>query len=298
MQTLATLTGQLSRGSDLSYIIKNAQLTGTGVEILGDVTLEPDYKLRQIDLSNMSVSSLIAGAVKLTPDRIAGRLDVQLDASFLDVSPWTEDLFAERQSNLDVPLTLRGQVANLVLDQAYLVSDAQLYFSHTGEVIETARLEALSDGELLKLELSTTENKKRQLTVNVPDASKAVSAFMGLDNTSGGQLEIVADLPAAGEDGAYIGSADMRDFKLKEAPALAQLLSVLGDIFVQEKDGGLFALTYTVSGPFEKTQIAINPLSALTPGFLRGIFKRDRSEADEAMRDAIEDVQPKAGETP
>ena len=373
----ATLTGRLSRGSDLSYIIKNAQLTGTGVEILGDVTLEPDYKLRQIDLSNMSVSSLIAGAVKLTPDRIAGRLDVQLDASFLDVSPWTEDLFAERQSNLDVPLTLRGQVANLVLDQAYLVSDAQLYFSHTGEVIETARLEALSDGELLKLELSTTENKKRQLTVNVPDASKAVSAFMGLDNTSGGQLEIVADLPAAGEDGAYIGSADMRDFKLKEAPALAQLLSlasltgladtltsgsmqfdrfkvpftmlgddiairdarlygpalgmtgdgdidlglrvldfdgtlvpsytansilgdipVLGDIFVQEKDGGLFALTYTVSGPFEKTQIAINPLSALTPGFLRGIFKRDRSEADEAMRDAIEDVQPKAGETP
>ena len=70
-------------------------------------------------------------------------------------------------------------------------------------------------------------------------------------------------------------------------------IPVLGDIFVQEKDGGLFALTYTISGPFEQTQVAVNPLSALTPGFLRGIFKRDRSEIDDAMKDAIEDVKPK-----
>lgn len=373
----AKLTGQLSRGVDSSYVIENAKLIGTGVDIGGRVSLEPDYKLRQIDLSNMSVSSLIDGAVKITPDRTAGRLDVELAASFLDVSPWTEDLFAERQSNLDVPLTLRGQVATLVLDENYPVSDSQLFFSHTGEVIETARLEALSDGEPLKLELSTRTDRKRQLAVNVPDASKAVSAFMGLDNTTGGQLEITANLPAAGEDGAYVGEADMRDFKLNEAPALAQLLSlasltgladtltsgsmqfdrfklpftmlgddiairdarlygpalgmtgngdinldlrvldfdgtlvpaytansilgdipVLGELFAQDKGEGLLALSYTVSGPFEKTQIAINPLSALTPGFLRGIFKRDRSKADDAMRDAIEDVQPKTPETP
>jgi hypothetical protein len=323
----------------------------------------------------MSVGSLIDGAVKIIPDRVAGRLGVELDADYLNVSPWTEDLFAERQSNLDVPLILEGSVSNLILDEFYPVTDATLYFSHTGEVIETARLEALSDEKPLKLELVTREDLKRQFNVNIPDASKAVSAFMGLDNTSGGKLEITANLPAAGEEGAYVGEADMRDFKLKEAPALAQLLSlasltgladtltggsmkferfklpftilgddiairdarlygpalgmtgdgdidldlrvldfdgtlvpaytansilgdipVLGDIFVQEKDGGLFALTYTVSGPFEQTQIAVNPLSALTPGFLRGIFKRDRSDADDAMKEAIEDVMPKETE--
>ena len=48
-----------------------------------------------------------------------------------------------------------------------------------------------------------------------------------------------------------------------------------------------------MTGPFEQTQISVNPLSALTPGFLRGIFKRDRSEVDDAMREAIEDVTPK-----
>ncbi len=373
----ATLSGQLSRGLDGSYIFNDAKLKGTAIDVSGNVILEPDYKLRQIDLASMSISALIDGAVKVTPDRRLGQLGVELDARFLDVSPWTEDLFAERQSNLDVPLVLQGNVSQLILDEYYPVSDAKIYFSHTGDVIETARLEALTDGKPLKLELSTRSDLKRQLSLSVPDASKAVSAFLGLDNTTGGKLEISANLPAAGEEGAYVGEADMRDFKLKEAPALAQLLSlasltgladtltggsmqfdrfklpftilgddiairdarlygpalgmtgdgdidldlrvldfdgtlvpaytansilgdipVLGDIFVQEKDGGLFALTYTVSGPFEQTQIAVNPLSALTPGFLRGIFKRDRSDADDAMREAIEDVMPKEVETP
>lgn len=375
---IASLTGQLDRAVDGSYIIDNAHITGMNIDVGGRLEFESDYKLRQLDLSQMTIGSLIDGAVKITPDRVAGRLGVELDAKYLNVSPWTEDLFAERQSNLDVPLTLKGRVSNLILDEFYPVIDSKLYFSHTGDVIETARLEALSDGKPLRLELSTREDLKRNFVISVPDASKAVSAFMGLDNTSGGQLEIVANLPAAGEEGAYVGEADMKDFKLNEAPALAQLLSlasltgladtltggsmqfdrfklpftilgddiairnarlygpalgmtgdgdidldlrvldfdgtlvpaytansilgdipVLGDIFVQEKDGGLFALTYTVSGPFEQTQIAVNPLSALTPGFLRGIFKRDRSDADEAMREAIEDVTPKpASEDP
>jgi len=367
----ARLTGQLSRGLNSSYIVENARLTGADIVVGGKIEMESDYKIRQIDLSEMSIKSVIEGAVQITPNREAGTLEVSLAAEYLNVSPWTQELFAERQSNLDVPLILKGRVANLVLDEFYTVTESDLYFSHTGEVIQTARLEALSDGEPVKLELSTREDRKRQFEMSIPDASKAVSAFMGMDNITGGQLEISANLPAAGEDGAFVGEADMRNFRLKEAPALAQLLSlasltgladtltgggmqferfklpftileddiairdarlygpalgmtgngdvdldlrvldfdgtlvpaytansvlgdipVLGDIFVQEKDGGLFALTYTVSGPFEQTQIAVNPLSALTPGFLRGIFKRDRSDADEAMREAIEDITP------
>ena len=367
----ASFSGQLSREADGSYIVDDAKIMGTDLDVNGRVEIEPDYKLREINLSNVSIDSLIDGAVKITPNRLAGRLGVELDADYLDISPWTEDLFAERQSNLDVPLTLDGQVKSLILDEFYPVLDSEIYFVHTGEVIETARLEAFSDGKPLKLELTTREDLKRQLNILIPDASKAVSAFIGLDNTSGGKLEITANLPAAGQEGAYVGEADMRDFKLKEAPALAQLLSlaslkgladtlsggsmdfdrfklpftmlgdniavrdarlygpalgmtgngdidlglrvldfdgtlvpaytansilgdipVLGELFVQEKDGGLFALTYTVSGPFEKTQIAVNPLSALTPGFLRGIFKRDRSKIDDAMKEAIEDIAP------
>ncbi len=39
-----------------------------------------------------------------------------------------------------------------------------------------------------------------------------------------------------------------------------------------EAGGGLFAASYTVEGPVGDPQVAVNPLSALAPGFLRGLF--------------------------
>lgn len=39
-----------------------------------------------------------------------------------------------------------------------------------------------------------------------------------------------------------------------------------------EKDGGLFAASYSVTGPTSAPDISVNPLSALAPGFLRNIF--------------------------
>jgi hypothetical protein len=373
----ARLQGRLFRSSDGGYILDDARIDGDGIDIRGRVELDAQRKAKQIDLSNVQIASLIDGTVRITPDRNIGQLGVDIQARFLDVSPWTEDLFAKRESNLDVPFVLKGNIERLILDPTYTVTNSVVDFSHTGEVIETARLMALSDGNPLKLALSTQETSKRQLVVEIPDASKAIAAFIGLNNTTGGQLVVNMNLPAAGEEGAITGEADMRNFRLTRAPAMAQLLSIasltgladtltsgsmqfetfklpftmvgddisirdarlygpalgmtadgdidldlrvmdfdgtlvpaytansilgdipiLGDIFVQEKDGGLFALTYTVSGPFEQTEIAVNPLSALTPGFLRNIFKRDRSDIDNAMKDAIEDVTPKVVEGP
>lgn len=38
------------------------------------------------------------------------------------------------------------------------------------------------------------------------------------------------------------------------------------------KDGGLIAANFTIKGPYADPQIMVNPLSMLTPGFLRGLF--------------------------
>lgn len=61
-------------------------------------------------------------------------------------------------------------------------------------------------------------------------------------------------------------------------PAYA-LNSVLGNIPVLgwlvtggEKGGGLVAFNYTMKGPTEDPSVLVNPLSALTPGFLRNLF--------------------------
>lgn len=49
-------------------------------------------------------------------------------------------------------------------------------------------------------------------------------------------------------------------------------IPVLGPIITGEKGGGIFAASYKVTGPLEKPEVSVNPLSALAPGFLRNLF--------------------------
>jgi hypothetical protein len=46
----------------------------------------------------------------------------------------------------------------------------------------------------------------------------------------------------------------------------------VGRLFSPEQGGGLFAATYTLTGDCGDPRVAVNPLAALTPGFLRGLF--------------------------
>jgi len=71
-------------------------------------------------------------------------------------------------------------------------------------------------------------------------------------------------------------------------------IPLLGDIFGGKKGEGVLALSYTVSGPFEATQVAVNPLSAITPGFLRDIFRKDRE--DILTQEQLETVESPAPE--
>jgi hypothetical protein len=49
-------------------------------------------------------------------------------------------------------------------------------------------------------------------------------------------------------------------------------IPLVGKLFSPERGGGVFAASYTLRGPVEDPTVSINPLTALTPGFLRGLF--------------------------
>jgi hypothetical protein len=49
-------------------------------------------------------------------------------------------------------------------------------------------------------------------------------------------------------------------------------LPLVGRLFSPEKGGGVFAARFGVNGQIDDPSISINPISALTPGFLRQIF--------------------------
>jgi hypothetical protein len=54
--------------------------------------------------------------------------------------------------------------------------------------------------------------------------------------------------------------------------ALPGKIPLIGRLFAPEKGGGLIAMRAHIHGPFDHPQVTMNPLSALTPGFLRSIF--------------------------
>jgi hypothetical protein len=49
-------------------------------------------------------------------------------------------------------------------------------------------------------------------------------------------------------------------------------IPLVGRLFSPERGGGLFAASYTIGGRLENPDVSVNPLTALTPGFLRGLF--------------------------
>lgn len=63
--------------------------------------------------------------------------------------------------------------------------------------------------------------------------------------------------------------------------ALLGKIPIIGELFTgPEKGGGLFAATYAMTGTQENVEITVNPLSALAPGALRGIFTGSKKEKD------------------
>ncbi|MCA3356993.1 MAG: hypothetical protein ING02_03275 [Roseomonas sp.] len=61
-------------------------------------------------------------------------------------------------------------------------------------------------------------------------------------------------------------------------------IPLFGRLFSPEEGGGLFAVSYRMRGPLNDPQITVNPLAALTPGFLRGIFGIGQEPAGQAPR--------------
>lgn len=55
--------------------------------------------------------------------------------------------------------------------------------------------------------------------------------------------------------------------------ALLGHVPLVGRLFSPERGGGMFAASYAVEGALKNPTVSVNPLTTLTPGFLRGLFK-------------------------
>ena len=374
--TPGQITGQLIRRPNGAIVFEGMEISAPGLDVQGRLELAQDLRLLDLSLTRASIKGFVDAAIESKPDKDGELLSVIMSGRYLDVSPFVTSAFESSGQAIDIPIRLTAGLDTLALHEAYVLQNANLLFAHNGEGITNAQLGGrTADGEFKIDMLSSEESSVRNVTIDIPNASEAAYAFLGLDNISGGRLQIDAQLPPVGVKGALNGVADVEDFKLVKAPILAQMLSiasltgifdtlggeglnfnefivpfsleegalsirnarvsgpalgmtghgeiqfserkldldgalvpaytansllgdipVIGDIFVGKKGEGIFALSYTVKGSFDKTQIAVNPLSALTPGFLRGIFRTKRDKLPENIIAEIESVKPETNQ--
>ena len=66
-------------------------------------------------------------------------------------------------------------------------------------------------------------------------------------------------------------------------------IPILGPLVVGGEGQGLFAANYRVDGPIEDPAVAVNPLSALAPSFLRRLFKADTDPSEPIPSERSED---------
>lgn len=358
---------------DSMLMIDNARMEAPGLTLSGKGRLQQDLVLEELNLDRLAVQGLVDGRATLTRDIDNARLALDAEGQILDLSQWVDAaLSADRQDESELPIAVDARFETIRLAPDYAVQQAVLAYRHDGVAIERMDLNGTRPDGPFEISLANTDDATaRFATLRIPDLSLAASNLLGLATFSGGDLVIDARLPMAGDIGPTLGTVRATDFTVRDAPFLAQILSLasltgivdtlsgtglgfdelvfdfamqdrnlsvrdakmrgpaigmtgegevklndrlidfsgtlvpaytansflgdiplLGDLLVGQDGEGIFAVTYAVRGPFSGAQIAINPLSALTPGFIRGIFRESRDDLPESVVEEIESVRP------
>ncbi len=256
------------------------------------------------------------------------------DAAPKDTTPWVADV------NFEKMLLAEGKSLVAVTGHA----------EYDGRRLRV--LQAQSGGPERLQAVVKPEGTGRTISVRATDGGGLLRALGVLQTVDGGQLAVDGRYNDSGAVSVLSGTADLREFHVRDAPALGKLLQaltvygigdaisgpglafsqftapfrwdgsaleltevqafsaslgltaqgridtvrrtldlkgtivpayvlnsalgripLLGRLFSAEQGGGLFAVDYAVRGPLDDPAISVNPLSALTPGFLRRMFR-------------------------
>ena len=237
----------LAHGRTLTDCVLRAQSDGTmmtEVNLRGNLAngvplsfdLVPEATGRALAIKTADAGDLLA-ALGIT-DRING--------GTLTISARYDDLLAGR------PLSGTANIANFRVMNA----------PGLGKVLQAMTLYGLADamsGPGLGFSELIAPFELANDTLSLKDA-RAFSASLGL--TLDGSIDLAAQ--TARLTGTVVPAYFFN--------SLLGRIPVIGRLFSPERGSGLFAATYSIDGPLADPRVAVNPLAAMTPGFLRGLF--------------------------
>ncbi len=231
-----TLTNVVASLENDGLVVHSANLRARAGDGAFTLALAPQSGGRHLTGTSADAGALLR-AFDVMPDMQGGTM--LLDARYDDTKPGR-------------PLTGSATITDFRLQNAPVIGRLLQAMSVYG-LVEAARGPGLGFDRLVAP--FTLQNEVLTLT----DA-RAYSASLGM--TARGSIDMRHKTAAI--DGTIVPA-----YFFNTLPGKVPLL---GRLFSPETGGGLFAASYAIHGPADDPQVSVNPLSVLTPGFLRGLF--------------------------
>jgi hypothetical protein len=339
--------------------IDHIDLTGTDIAIQAHATFgNANASVLQIDQFRLG-STAAKGSVSF-PGNDRDPIVANVSGTTLDLSgrltyhaPRTDKTATDRVSTDDrpgPPWTLDARFDHALMANAQTFDGLVLHAEDDGRKLTRLRFDARAGREPIVLEIAPAPGGRR-LTANAGDAGRLLRALDVMQTMDGGRLTVGGSFDDARPAQPLSGTAEIEDFRIRDAPAMAKVLQamtlyglvdmvggpglgfsrmiapfrlagsvlelndarafsaslgltakgridlaadraevegtvvpayffnsllgkvpLIGKLFSPETGGGLFAASYAVRGKLSDPSVTVNPLSALTPGILRGLF--------------------------
>ncbi len=350
----ASASARLVLGNDRLQAVSDLQAQGPGMQVRGRLDMAGD-KPALLALDPIVLGATQAhGEIRL-PAAPNEPIRATLAGAVLDLSSGLSRKPAQGAAATDGAKDSTPWVADISFDQVLLAEGRSMagltaHAEYDGQRLRT--LQARSVGTERLQATIRPQGNGRQLNVRAADGGALLRALGVLQTIDGGQLAVDGHYDDSARVSVLTGTADLRQFHVRDAPAVGKLLQaltvygigdavsgpglafsqatspfrwdgevldvleaqafsaslgftahgridtarkaldlkgtivpayalnsalgripLLGGLFSAERGGGLFAVDYSVHGGLDDPAVAVNPLSALTPGFLRRLFR-------------------------
>jgi hypothetical protein len=353
----AAATAELRLQNDRLTAIDGIALNGEGALLRASAQCSGgDVTLLRVDRLVLGHSEMV-GTVRLptTAKRAPIVIDVsgpQIDLSARLAQHTPRPLKQDVEPPPSPPWTLNARFGRAIGANGYLVAPLTIQAVNDGMVFSRLSVTGRTGNNAPFSVQIAPDRGVRRLMASATDAGDLLRASAVTNNLQGGKLSVMGTYDDAHPDHTLTGTAELTDFRIRQAPALGRLLQamtlyglvdvvrgpglafsklvapfrltdgvleltdarafspslgltakgqvdieaahadlqgtivpayffnsllgnvpVVGRLFSPERGGGVFAASYTLRGKFADPNVTVNPLAALTPGFLRGVFR-------------------------
>ncbi|MEX2644607.1 MAG: AsmA-like C-terminal region-containing protein [Acetobacterales bacterium] len=248
----------------------------------GSVAFVPEERrVEKIQLSNFLLGATeLTGVLYIRED---GGLDADVSGPSLDAMR----LFRKPQArSLALPrITLSGSFDKVWIQPAKAISNVSGAAFHDGDLWRSIVIRGgVGEGGTMELRLGP-DGDRRDIVITSNDAGAALRTFGLYDDMNGGTMNIKGVFNDAHPKHPLVGVADVRDFRIRNAPAMAKLLSIASLTGILESLSGDGLVFSQLNAPFALVdgQLELKSARAYGPSLgitLKGVLDLQQDALD------------------